>query len=91
MKSWSDGEATIIRQLLATYGIPCQVVSDVSHAVLPLSVDGLGEIRIRVPAARLAEARSLIAEHRREGFRVLEGGRARERACQKRVRRRGRG
>ena len=31
----------MVRQLLATYGIPCQVVSDVPHTVLPLTIDGL--------------------------------------------------
>ena len=69
-----DGEASIIRQLLETYGIPCQVISDIPHTVMPLSVDGLGEIRILVPTSRLDEARSLIAEYRRDGMRVVRGG-----------------
>jgi hypothetical protein len=74
LRTWDDGEAAIVQQLLAGYGIPCQVVSDVPHAILPIYVDGLGEIRILVPTARLAEARSLLAEHRRQGFRVIRGG-----------------
>jgi hypothetical protein len=78
MRSWSDGEAAIIRQLLATYGIPCQVVSDISHTVLPFSLDGLGEIRIFVAPSSLREAQSLLAEHRRQGLRVIRGGRAGE-------------
>lgn len=75
MKTWSDGEAEVVRQLLASYGIQCQVVSDVTHAVLPLSVDGLGEIRILVPRSRLAEAETVLAEHRREGLEMMDGGR----------------
>jgi len=75
VRTWNDGEAALIRQLLASYGIPCQVVSDVPHTVLPLSVDGLGEIRILVPAARWDEAQALLADHRRHGLQVLPGGR----------------
>jgi hypothetical protein len=75
MSTWSDGEAEMVRQLLEGYGIPCQVVSDVPHTVLPISVDGLGEVRILVPADRLEEARRLLAEHRREGLSIVDGGR----------------
>jgi hypothetical protein len=74
MTTWNDGEAAMIRQLLESYGIPVQVVSDVPHTVLPLSVDGLGEVRILVPADRLHEARELLAEHRRQGLEVIDGG-----------------
>lgn len=74
VRTWSDGEALLVRQLLASYGIPCQVVSDVPHTVLPLSVDGLGEIRILVPASRFLEARSLLADHLRQGLEIVDGG-----------------
>jgi hypothetical protein len=74
LRTWNDGEAMMIKQLLATYGIPCQVVSDVPHTVLPISVDGLGEVRILVPGERLEEAKRLIAEHLRQGLELLDGG-----------------
>ena len=74
VRTWSDGEALLVRQLLGSYGIPCQVVSDVPHAVLPLSVDGLGEIRILVPASRLEAARSLLADHLRNGLEIVHDG-----------------
>lgn len=74
VRTWSDGEALLVRQLLGSYGIPCQVVSDVPHTVLPLSVDGLGEIRILVPASRFDEACSLLADHLRHGLEVVDGG-----------------
>jgi hypothetical protein len=75
VRTWSDGEAAMLRQILESYGIPCQVVSDFTHTVLPLTVDGLGEIRIFVPAGRLDEARELLAAHRRQGLEIVEGGR----------------
>ena len=68
MTTWSDGEAEIVRHLLDEYGIPCRVVSDVPHTVLPVAVDGLGEIRIFVPEGHAEEARDLLAAHRRQGF-----------------------
>lgn len=74
-RTWNDGEAAILRQLLESRGIPCQVVSDVPHSVFPLTVDGLGEIRILVPADRLVEARAIVAEQLRRGLEVVLGGR----------------
>ncbi len=74
MRTWSDWEAEIVRQLLDTYDIPCQVISDVTHTLLPLTVDGLGEVRIFVPASSFEEAQGIIAEHRRQGLDSLAGG-----------------
>ncbi len=73
LTTWSDAEAALVAQLLDHEGIPCQVVSDVSHALFPLTVDGLGEVRILVPASRHDEAAALIAEHRRRGFEIVDG------------------
>jgi 8-oxo-dGTP pyrophosphatase MutT (NUDIX family) len=78
MTTWSDGEAAMVRQILEQSGIPTQVVSDVPHTVLPITVDGLGEVRILVPAERLEEARALLEEHRRfavEGEETRNGDR----------------
>ena len=74
VRMWSDGEALLVRQLLQSYGIPCQVVSDVPHTVLPLSVDGLGEIRILVPEHRAEEAQRVLADHLRNGLELVDGG-----------------
>jgi hypothetical protein len=71
LQLWDDGEAEVVHRLLETYGIPCQVVSSLSHRLFPLSVDGLGEIRILVPKDRLHEAEAIVAEHRRQGLEVL--------------------
>lgn len=73
LTTWSDSEAALVAQILEQEGIPCQVVSDVSHALFPLTVDGLGEVRVLVPASRHDEAAALIAEHRRRGFEIVDG------------------
>lgn len=78
MRTWNDGEAEIVRNLLESYGIPCQVVSDITHSVLPLSIDGLGEITIFVPRSAFEEASDLLAQHRRNGLEGLPGGAAGE-------------
>lgn len=72
--TWSDGEAALVHNLLEQYGIPSRVVSDFPHALLPVSVDGLGEIRVFVPSDRYDEAIELLAEHRREGLGIAEPG-----------------
>jgi hypothetical protein len=74
METWSDGEAEMVRQILESNEIPCRVVSDVTHAVFPLSVDGLGEIRLLVPRDRIDEALEILAQHRREGLEIVPGG-----------------
>jgi len=68
------GEALLVRELLASYGIPCRLVSDVSPTLLPITVWASGRIWLSVPRAGHAEAIRLLAEHRRQGLRVLRGG-----------------
>jgi len=72
LTTWNDTEAALVAQLLEQEGIPCQVVSDVPHTLFPLTVDGLGEVRVLVPEVSYDEAVALIAEHRRRGFEVLD-------------------
>ena len=76
MTTWDDGEAALVSQILRNAGIPTQVVSDVPHSVYPLTVDGLGEVRILVPAESLERARALLDEHLRDGREAAdeEGG-----------------
>jgi hypothetical protein len=76
LRTWSDGEASVVQQLLEQYGIPCRVVSDITHAVYPFSVDGLGEVRVLVRSDRLDEAVAILAEHRRHALEIApsEGG-----------------
>jgi hypothetical protein len=72
LRLWDDGEAEIIRQILLEHDIPSRVESDVSHALFPLNVDGLGEIRIFVPEDRLDEAEQILADYRRRALEIVE-------------------
>ena len=58
----SDIEASIVRGLLEAHGIYAALSSDLTHAVFPLSIDGLGEVRVSVPASQADEARTVIAQ-----------------------------
>lgn len=76
LRVWDDGEAELIRRLLSSYSIPCSVGSTITHSLWPLTVDGLGEIRILVSADQLETAREILAEHRRQGMEMLPGGKS---------------
>jgi Putative prokaryotic signal transducing protein len=67
LKTWDDTEAELIRGLLESYGIPCSVISDITHTVVPLTVDGLGEIRVSVPEEAVGEALRILREHQVTG------------------------
>jgi ribonuclease-3 len=59
-------EARVVRSLLEAHGIMSVVSSDVPHSIFPLSVDGLGEVRLSVHPEEAAEARRVIESHRTE-------------------------
>jgi hypothetical protein len=64
-RAWTDGEASIIKSLLDSYSIPCHYSSELPSRLYPAAADGLGPIRIFVPAKLVEEARRVLAEHRR--------------------------
>jgi ribonuclease-3 len=71
-RTHSDIESSIVRGLLETHGIRSLASSDVPHSVFPLSVNGLGEVRISVRSDEAEEARRIIESHREEvGSRVV--------------------
>jgi ribonuclease-3 len=70
-RTQSDVEASIVRALLEANGVMSMVTSTVPHSVFPLTVNGLGEVRISVRADEADEARRIIDDHRTE----LENGR----------------
>lgn len=61
-RTHSDIEASIVRGLLEAHGIFAALSSDLTHAVFPLSIDGLGEVRVSVPADQANAARDIIAQ-----------------------------
>ena len=65
-RTHSDVEASIVRGLLEANGVPSVVASDVPHNIFPLTVNGLGEVRISVRASDADEARRIIDGHRTE-------------------------
>jgi ribonuclease III len=58
----SDIEASIVRGLLEAHGIEAAASSDLTHSVFPLTIDGLGEVRIWVPAGQADAAQRIIRE-----------------------------
>ena len=73
LRTQSDVEASIARALLETHGIRAVVSSDVSHAVFPLAIDGLGEVRLSVRADEAARATRLLGDYR-DGAAAAAGG-----------------
>ena len=64
LRTQSDIEASVVRGLLETHGIQALLASDVPHSVLPLAIDGLGEVRLSVRADQAEAAARLIADYR---------------------------
>ena len=60
---WNDSEAELILGLLRSYEIYAWTASDVPHSLYPLTVDGLGEVRVMVSERDLDRAAALLAEH----------------------------
>lgn len=65
-RTHSDIEAQIVRGLLESHGIMSVLASNVPHSIFPLSVDGLGEVRISVRAEDAGDAHRVIEAHRTE-------------------------
>lgn len=64
-RTWTDSEASVIKSLLESYSIPCHYSSELPQRFYPVSVEGLGEIKIFVPAPLAQEAMCILSEHRR--------------------------
>jgi hypothetical protein len=61
----TDSEASVIKSLLQSYGIPCHYSSEIPHRIYPISGEGLAEVRIYVPGALAEEALAILEAHRR--------------------------
>ena len=59
-RTHSDAEAALIKGLLGDEGIACNIASDVPHSVYPITVAGLGEIRISVAETDAEAAKAII-------------------------------
>jgi ribonuclease-3 len=65
-RTHSDVEANIVRGLLDAHGIRAMLSSDVPHSVFPLTINGLGEVRLTVRDSDADEAVRIIESHRTE-------------------------
>ncbi len=63
-RTHSDIEASVVRSLLDAHGIRAILSSQIPHSVLPLSINGLGEVRLSVLASEAADALNIIESHR---------------------------
>ncbi len=63
-RTHSDIEANVVRGLLDAHGISAMLSSDVPHSVFPLTINGLGEVRLSVVEPEAERAQRIIAEHR---------------------------
>jgi hypothetical protein len=62
-RAHTDGEASVIKSLLDSYGIPCHYSSEIPGRFYPLPAGVMGPIRILVPASVAEEARRILDEH----------------------------
>ena len=67
-KVWGPAETEVIKSLLESHGIFTMTRGHVLQSVLPLTADGMGEIKILVPKKFAARAKKVIrdAVERRE-------------------------
>ena len=65
-RTHSDTEASIVSGLLEANGVPSVVSASITHAVFPLSVSDLGDVRISVAEEAAEDARRIIDDFRRE-------------------------
>ncbi len=68
----SDIEASVVMALLDSHGIPSFRASGNTHAIWPMAVNALGDIRVAVSASVAEDARRIIDSHRADvGTRVV--------------------
>ena len=66
LRTQSDIEASVVKGLLESHGIASLLASDVPHAVFPLTINALGEVRVTVRGDQADEATRLIEDYRGE-------------------------
>ncbi len=61
---WSDTEASVVISFLESHGISAQANSEVPHSILPVTVGGLGRVRVLVTEDDAAMAEFVLAQVR---------------------------
>jgi tRNA (pseudouridine54-N1)-methyltransferase len=62
-KVWGEPKAKLIQGLLKDFDIPANLITQVPPSVLPMTIDGLAEVRIMVRDRDLARAKEIIADY----------------------------
>ncbi len=62
-KVWEESKAQLIKGLLEDFGIPVNLMTHVPPSVLPITVDGLSEIRIMVRPRDLRRAKEIVLDY----------------------------
>ena len=57
-------EAQVIKSLLEGFDIPCFLKSNAAPSIHVFTMDGMGEVRVLVPASQAAEAKELIVSEK---------------------------
>ena len=57
-------EAQVIKSLLEGFDIPCILKSNAAPSIHVFTMDGMGEVRVMVPASLAAEAKELIVSEK---------------------------
>ncbi len=65
-KVQGDFEAQVLKGMLESEGIESAIRAGVSQNVLPMTVDGLGEVRVFVQRRDFARAEDVIKEYREQ-------------------------
>ena len=65
-KVWAETQAKLIQGLLADFHIPSNLVTQVPPSVLPMAINGLAEVQIKVCLRDLARAKEIIADYFQE-------------------------
>jgi len=60
---WTEAEASVIKSLLESCGIPCHYTSGLPGRLYPPPAESPGPIRLYVPGPLAKEAESILAEH----------------------------
>ncbi len=68
--AWAPWEASLIKNLLNGYEIPCRLIREVPD-ILPFTINGLGKIQIAVPAKYAQDAKNLLKDLKK-GVRIIK-------------------
>lgn len=63
-RAWGDADAQIVMGLLKSSGMDCYAEGNAAQSVHPFTIDGLGEIRVKVSVDNAHAAQFLIEENR---------------------------